>query len=379
MKITKLFLGKIITFALCFACVSKSVAQQSENSSIGLAQGTSMAEVKIGNQTWLTQNLNVDKFRNGDLIPEAKTNEEWEKAGSEGKPAWCYYENDPSNGVKFGKLYNWYTITDIRMVAPEGWKIPTFNDFTDLVYSINNEDNLLFSKDPKGMGIWYSGDRNFQGEFYNLNQSAHLWSSSMNNEFNAKYQLLGEHDGYSDLSEDNRGAGFSVRLIKENNNEETETINGITFMKKNLNSIAFRNGDKIKIAISKEEWLDACRKGLPICCNYNFDPKMENLGYLYNYNAFTDERNIAPEGYRLLTENDNHPETLTIKMNGGTLAGQNGEFFGVNEFSLFWSRCTDSDASFNKYCFWKILPENSPIMFETFPENQGMFIRCIKE
>ena len=160
---------------------------------------------------------------------------------------------------------------------------------------------------------------------------------------------------------------------------ETETINGITFMKKNLNSIAFRNGDKIKIAISKEEWLDACRIGLPICCNYNFDPKMENLGHLYNYYAFTDGRNLAPEGFRLLNENDELPNSLTIEVQGGTLAGQTGDFFGVNEFSLFWSRCTDSDAYFNKYCFWKILPENNPIIFENFPECQGMFIRCIKE
>jgi uncharacterized protein (TIGR02145 family) len=341
--------------------------------------GSGSKEVTIGKQVWMSNNLNVDKFRNGDPIPEAKTNEEWEKAGNEGKPAWCYYENDPSNGEKYGKLYNWYAVNDPRGLAPEGWKIPTFNNFTDLFYSIDNEDNLLFSKVPKGFGIRYSGDRNVQGEFYNLNQSAHLWSSSMNNEFNAKYQLFGSYDGYSALYEDNLGVGFSVRLIKETNNEETETINGITFMKNNLNSITFRNGDKIKIAKSKKEWLDACRKDLPTCCYYNFDPKMENLGYLYNYNAFTDKRNIAPIGYRLLTENDDLPETLTIKLHGGTLAGLNGSFFGINEFSLFWSRCTDNDPSFNKYCFWKILPENSPLIFETFPEYQGMFIRCIKE
>ena len=36
--------------------------------------------VVIGTQTWMAENLNVSSFRNGDPIPEAKTNEEWEDA-----------------------------------------------------------------------------------------------------------------------------------------------------------------------------------------------------------------------------------------------------------------------------------------------------------
>lgn len=41
--------------------------------------------VKIGAQIWATQNLDVTTFRNGDYIPEAKTNEEWRKAEKEKK------------------------------------------------------------------------------------------------------------------------------------------------------------------------------------------------------------------------------------------------------------------------------------------------------
>jgi hypothetical protein len=44
-------------------------------------QTASSGEVKIGSQVWMAANLNVDKFRNGDPIPHAKTNEEWGKAG----------------------------------------------------------------------------------------------------------------------------------------------------------------------------------------------------------------------------------------------------------------------------------------------------------
>ena len=46
--------------------------------------------VKIGNQLWMKENLNVDKFQNGDAIPEVKTKEEWEKAWKNKLPAFCY-------------------------------------------------------------------------------------------------------------------------------------------------------------------------------------------------------------------------------------------------------------------------------------------------
>ena len=80
-----------------------------------------MKEVKIGDQIWMVENLNVDKFRNGDIIPEAKTNEEWKKANENKQPAWCYYGNDLTYGEKYGKLYNWYAVTDQRGLAPEGY------------------------------------------------------------------------------------------------------------------------------------------------------------------------------------------------------------------------------------------------------------------
>jgi hypothetical protein len=65
-----------------------------------------MKEVKIGDQIWAVENLNVDTFRNGDRIPQVKTDEEWIAAGNNKQPAWCYYENNAANGVNYGKLYN---------------------------------------------------------------------------------------------------------------------------------------------------------------------------------------------------------------------------------------------------------------------------------
>lgn len=82
-------------------------------------------QVTIGTQVWMAENLKVTKFRNGDEIPEARTIQEWTRAGANKEAAFCYYNNDPSTAAQHGVLYNYYAVTDSRGLAPEGWKIPS--------------------------------------------------------------------------------------------------------------------------------------------------------------------------------------------------------------------------------------------------------------
>ena len=98
-------------------------------------------EVPIGKQVWMTKNLDVAKFRNGDPIPEAKTDEEWVKAGENEQPAWCNYDNNPANGSKYGKLYNWYAVNDPRGLEPQGWHIPSNDEWTVLTDYLGGELN----------------------------------------------------------------------------------------------------------------------------------------------------------------------------------------------------------------------------------------------
>jgi uncharacterized protein (TIGR02145 family) len=118
---------------------------------------------KIGNQVWSTKNLNVSKFRNGDVIPEAKTGEEWTKAINEKQPAWCYYKNNPVNGVKYGKLYNWYAVSDPRGLAPEGWHIPSFEEWVELI----NFLKIQLPKDSRGSSQGGNKLKSKQGWKYN--------------------------------------------------------------------------------------------------------------------------------------------------------------------------------------------------------------------
>jgi hypothetical protein len=78
--------------------------------------GTEYEVTKIGSMSWSKQNLGVSRFRNGDPIFHAQSDEDWKRAGENQQPAWCYYENDPKNGKIYGKLYNWYAV---RMIQEE--------------------------------------------------------------------------------------------------------------------------------------------------------------------------------------------------------------------------------------------------------------------
>jgi uncharacterized protein (TIGR02145 family) len=115
---------------------------------------TNAQEVIIGSQIWTNENLAVSTFRNGEVIQEAKTKEEWQKAGENKQPAWCYYNYDVTN-MKFGKLYNWYAVNDTRGLAQAGWHIPSDEEWTKLTDFLGGES--VAGKKLKNGSEWKGG------------------------------------------------------------------------------------------------------------------------------------------------------------------------------------------------------------------------------
>ena len=94
-----------------------------------------MAEVLIGDQVWVTENLKVKNYRNGDPILGPITNrDEWTGLTI---GAWCYYNNDPNTEPYLGLLYNGYAVTDTRGLAPSGYRVPTLEDIQKLTVGGN--------------------------------------------------------------------------------------------------------------------------------------------------------------------------------------------------------------------------------------------------
>jgi uncharacterized protein (TIGR02145 family) len=84
----------------------------------------------------MSQDFSGTHFRNGDLIPYIEGEEEWIRVGENKQPAWCYYNNDPANGPKYGKLYNWYAVADSRGLCPVGWHVPIDSEWSELKFSL---------------------------------------------------------------------------------------------------------------------------------------------------------------------------------------------------------------------------------------------------
>ena len=183
---------------------------------------------QIGNQIWMTENLNVDRFRNGDAILEAKTAEEWKAAGNTKRPAWCYYDNAPANGEKYGKLYNWYAVKDTRGLALVGWHVPSDAEWTILSNYIGGEN--VAGKSMKSTAGWYNngngtnsrgfsglpgGYRLSSGDFNYVGGIGCWWSASENDVTDAWNRYLSSFKSPLYRSYDAKDYGFSVRCIKD--------------------------------------------------------------------------------------------------------------------------------------------------------------------
>jgi uncharacterized protein (TIGR02145 family) len=134
--------------------------------------------VTIGNQVWMTKNLHVSTFRNGDPIPQAKTDAEWKLASENSQPAWCYYENDLSNGEKYGILYNWYAVNDPRGLAPEGFHIPSSSELVELSNFLGyNAGHKMKSSDIFETKVYYREEGGYYEQKYMSCQNCSYWTN----------------------------------------------------------------------------------------------------------------------------------------------------------------------------------------------------------
>ncbi|MCK9616289.1 MAG: fibrobacter succinogenes major paralogous domain-containing protein [Lentimicrobiaceae bacterium] len=200
--------------------------------------GNMYHSVTIGNQTWLLENLKVTHYRNGDLIPNITDSTVWSYQTS---GAMCWYQNKYGTyGTVYGGLYNWYTIVDLRGVAPDGWHVPTDEEWTALKAYLGGDEKTVGGKlKESGLAHWllpntdatnssgftalpggFRGNAEtgeFQGCFYGINEGGYFWSATEGpapfcawNKF-LKYNT----SRFYDYQAGSKLAGLSIRCLKD--------------------------------------------------------------------------------------------------------------------------------------------------------------------
>jgi uncharacterized protein (TIGR02145 family) len=188
--------------------------------------------VQIGTQCWTQSNLKVSKYRNGDNIPTGLSDAQW---GSTTSGAYAIYNNDAANDALYGKLYNWYAVTDSRGLCPTGWHVPSDGEWTTLTTFLGGESvaggAMKSTATQPTPGGWNTpntgatnssgftglpgGDRRSGGECYDLGVNGYWWSSSVAGwglawarNLNCSNALAYRNGGY-------HPDGFSVRCARD--------------------------------------------------------------------------------------------------------------------------------------------------------------------
>lgn len=200
----------------------------------------SYSTVKIGNQVWMKENLKVTHYKNGDPITNITLHDDsqWLSITS---GAYCSYEDDLKNAEKYGYLYNGYAVIDDSAICPEGWHIPSKEEWTILTdylggdltagnllkhnnekeweyYNLNTNNLSGFSILPAGARIHLFEDNNSLYAY--KNRQAYFWIPEENIEYDGTVYMW-----YSNSQSEvqwarignngDKNAGLSIRCVKD--------------------------------------------------------------------------------------------------------------------------------------------------------------------
>lgn len=186
--------------------------------------GNSYKTIVVGTQEWMAENLKTTKFNDGTPIQLVEVQSTWTSFTSS---AYCDYDNSPSIAAAYGKLYNYYAVTDAKNLCPQGWRIPTLSDWNTLEGYLGAS---LTAKKLKATSGWLGDGANGTNEtgftalpggfrddrgFGLLGILGYWWTSSAVSPTSGT-SILMSINSYIEKPVINKIVGVSVRCIKGN-------------------------------------------------------------------------------------------------------------------------------------------------------------------
>lgn len=184
--------------------------------------------VTIGTQVWMVENLATTHYRNGAPIFNVTDSTQWnsQKAG-----AYCRYNSFRDPSTINDKLYNWYAVNDSRNIAPEGWHIPSDEEWNTMINYLGGMGVAGSRLKQKGTYFWLSPNSDATNEsgfsakaggminqynvFLSLGYQGYWWSSAELDSENANYWSLTYLNGTVSTSHFLKLYGLTIRCIKD--------------------------------------------------------------------------------------------------------------------------------------------------------------------
>lgn len=234
MKSIHILLFIIFTFSAC-----KKDNNDIDDHVVTDVDGNIYGTVRIGTQVWMTENLKVTKYRNGDLIDTLSSS-----VCAEDSPKYQWACNNEEDNVgEYGRVYTWYVILDSRGLCPSGWHVPSDNEWKTLEMELGMsqyeaddigfrgedegsqlagypslwEDGLLESSpafDESGFKSLPGGHHHCVGSYYGFGENAAWWTADETSVSDAWYRYM--HYNFNGVFRNSidKNYGYSVRCVK---------------------------------------------------------------------------------------------------------------------------------------------------------------------
>lgn len=239
-KSSRVWVSQLILIGLIGVFTSgcnEDVVPEIERGTVNDVDGNTYGTVKIGSQTWMAENLRTTKYNDNTQIPNVTNDSAW---GNITTPAYCWFDNDMSNKVPYGALYNWHSVNTGKL-APVGWHVATKDDWDQLFDYLGGSTVAGAKLKEVGISHWTSPnddatnetgftaipggyryaadviDSIHDGQFLNLGYRSTWWTATQDAEYpNTAWGIdliwfansIGSSNGP-------KGAGSAVRCVKD--------------------------------------------------------------------------------------------------------------------------------------------------------------------
>ena len=240
--ITSFKIGKFIVALIAMVLLFNgwnTLSGQETGSFTDSRDGITYFWVKIGDQTWMADNLKATMYADKTPIPHVEDSALWFDFTRESL-GYCWYENVLTYGYEYGALYTWAAATrafdgiatieeGVQGVCPDGWHLPSDSEWKQLEMYLGMSQEEADAKkwrgteqggrlkDKVGFSALPGGYRHGSAAFVGIQKTARFWTSTQNGYDYAWYR--GVDQGRTDVYRDFSGVyrGHSVRCVKDIN------------------------------------------------------------------------------------------------------------------------------------------------------------------